>query len=107
MKNHSTDFSDVLIIGCGGAGLRSAIEVKKNNLSVKVIGKRCKQDAHTGLAAGGVNAAFGNLDLNDSWEHHFVDTYLEGYEIGDYQLIETMVKHAPKAVSQIKSGELI
>ena len=37
--NHVVDNSDVLIIGCGGAGLRAAIEVKENNLSVKVLGK--------------------------------------------------------------------
>ena len=38
---------------------------------------RChKTDAHTVLAAGGINAALGNLDKEDSWEQHFIDTYL-------------------------------
>jgi len=46
--------------------LRAAIEVKSQNLSVKVLGKRSKYDAHTVLAAGGINASFGNLDYEDS-----------------------------------------
>ena len=61
LKDHSTDISNVLVIGCGGAGLRSAIEAKLSGLTVKVLGKRSKFDSHTVLAAGGVNAAFGNV----------------------------------------------
>ena len=82
MDMRNTDISNILIIGCGGAGLRAAIEAKNNNLSVKILGKRNKNDAHTTLAAGGINAAFGNLDKEDSWLEHFADTYFEGYEIG-------------------------
>ena len=66
--NHLTQVSNVLVIGCGGAGLRAAIEVKLRGLDVSVLGKRVKTDAHTVLAAGGINAAFGNVDPEDSWE---------------------------------------
>ena len=95
------DISNILIIGCGGAGLRAAIEAKMNNLSVKVLGKRPKNDAHTTLAAGGINAALANLDEEDSWLEHFADTYLEGYEIGDPDLIEYMAKNSPEHVLEI------
>ena len=101
MNNYLTDISNILVIGCGGAGLRAAIEVKKNNLSVKVLGKRPKNDSHTVLAAGGINASFGNLDHCDSWEEHFADTYLEGYKVGDPDLIEIMAKKAIDAVTEI------
>ena len=101
IQNHLTDVTNVLVIGCGGAGLRAAIEVKAQNLSVKVLGKRSKYDAHTVLAAGGINASFGNLDSEDSWLHHFADTYLEGYGIGDPKLIEIMAKNSLEAVSEI------
>ena len=94
-------FSDVLVIGSGGAGLRSAIEVKLMDLSVTVLGKRNKNDVHTGLAAGGINAAFGNIDTNDSWEQHFVDTFVEGYGLGDPKLIEIMTKESPELVLEI------
>ncbi|AQL31350.1 succinate dehydrogenase [Prochlorococcus sp. RSP50] len=95
--------SNVLVIGCGGAGLRAAIEVKKNGLDVCILGKRPKTDAHTVLAAGGINAALGNLDKDDSWQHHFTDTYLEGYGIGDPSKIEIMAKEAPNVVKEIDS----
>ncbi len=101
MDIRNTDISNILIIGCGGAGLRAAIEAKNNNLSVKILGKRNKNDAHTTLAAGGINAAFGNLDKEDSWLEHFADTYFEGYEIGDPDLIEYMAKNSPQHVLEI------
>ncbi len=115
-KDHLTQISNVLVIGCGGAGLRSAIEIKKSGLDVCILGKRPKTDAHTVLAAGGINAALGNLDKEDSWEQHFIDTYLEGYGIGDPLKVEIMAKEAPSLVKEIdkwganlaklKNGEL-
>ena len=101
INNHTTQISNVLVIGCGGAGLRAAIAVKNSGLQVSVIGKRIKTDAHTVLAAGGINAAFGNLDSEDSWEHHFADTFFEGYGIGDESQIEIMAKEAPELVIEI------
>ena len=65
------------------------------------FGKRPKTDAHTVLAAGGINAALGNLDKEDTWEHHFIDTYLEGYGIGDPLKVEIMAKEAPYLVKEI------
>ena len=115
-KEHLTQISNILVIGCGGAGLRSAIEIKKAGLDVCILGKRPKTDAHTVLAAGGINAALGNLDKEDSWEQHFVDTYLEGYGIGDPSKVELMAKESPLLVKEIdkwganfaklKNGEL-
>ena len=60
-----------------------------------------KKDAHTVLAAGGINAAFGNVDPEDSWQQHFVDTYLEGYQLGDPSQIEIMAKESPLLVKEI------
>ena len=100
-NKHITHFSNVLVIGCGGSGLRAAIEVKKKGLDVSILGKRPKTDAHTVLAAGGINAAFGNLDKEDSWQQHFIDTYLEGYCIGDPNKVEIMAKEAPSLVEEI------
>ena len=115
-KEHLTQITNVLVIGCGGAGLRSAIEIKKADLDVYILGKRPKTDAHTVLAAGGINAALGNLDKEDSWEQHFIDTYLEGYGLGDPLKVEIMAKESPSLVKEIdkwganfaklKNGEL-
>ncbi len=101
IKDHLTNITNVLVIGCGGSGLRSAIEIKKAGLDVCILGKRPKTDAHTVLAAGGINAALGNLDKDDSWEQHFIDTYLEGYGIGDPLKIEIMAKESPLLVKEI------
>ncbi|AIY00002.1 hypothetical protein ART_0403 [Arthrobacter sp. PAMC 25486] len=46
----------VLVIGTGGAGLRACIELAEAGLDVLAVGKRRKHDAHTTLAAGGINA---------------------------------------------------
>ena len=101
LHKNLTQISNVLVIGCGGAGLRAAIEVKKLGLDVKILGKRPKSDSHTVLAAGGINAALANLDKEDSWQQHFIDTYLGGYGIADPSKIELMAKEAPLLVKEI------
>ncbi len=99
----SNYISNVLVIGCGGAGLRSAIEICNLGLKVCILGKRAKNDSHTVLAAGGINAAFGNLDDDDSWEQHFADTYIEGYGIGEAEQIELLTKDSLDVVQEIDS----
>ena len=101
MNKNNTHVSNVLVIGTGGAGLRAAIEAKKEGVDVIVLGKRIKEDAHTVLAAGGINAAFGNVDPQDSWEQHFADTMLEGYGLADPRSVEIMAKESPELVSEI------
>ena len=102
MINHySTQVSNILVIGSGGAGLRAAIQAKMSGLDVVIIGKRNKVDVHTCLAAGGINAAFGNIDCDDNWEHHFADTYNEGYGLGEPGQIELMAKESPILVKEI------
>ena len=101
MNDYSTEISNILIIGSGGAGLRAGIEAKFNGLKVHILSKRSKNDAHTVLAAGGINASFGNLDKKDCWQQHFVDTYEEGYGIGNPKIIEIMAKESPKMVEEI------
>jgi succinate dehydrogenase / fumarate reductase flavoprotein subunit len=70
-------------------------------VEVTVIGKRRKGDVHTVLAAGGINAAFGNVDPQDSWEQHFADTMIEGYNLGEPRMVELMAKEAPDVVKEI------
>ena len=99
--NNTTQISNILVIGCGGEGLRAAIEVKLAGLQVSVLGKRAKTDSHTVLAAGGINAAFGNVDQEDSWERHFADTYIEGYELRHpiIERINTNIEYVPNDIS--------
>ena len=101
MNTHTTQISNVLIIGSGGAGLRAAIEAKQQGMDVIVLGKRQRTDVHTVLAAGGINAAFGNVDPDDSWEQHFADTYIEGYGLSEPEVVEIMAKESPALVEEI------
>ena len=101
INKHNTQISNVLVIGSGGAGLRAAIEAKMLGMEVTVLGKRQKTDVHTVLAAGGINAAFGNVDKEDSWEQHFADTYIEGYGLSEPEVVEIMAKESPQRVLEI------
>ena len=101
MNNNLTQISNVLVIGSGGAGLRAAIEAKQMGMEVTVLGKRQSTDVHTVLAAGGINAAFGNVDKDDSWEQHFADTFIEGYGLSEPEVVELMAKESPMLVEEI------
>ena len=101
MNNNLTQISNGLVIGSGGAGLRAAIEAKLLGMEVTVLGKRQSTDVHTVLAAGGINAAFGNVDKEDSWEQHFADTFIEGYGLSEPEVVELMAKESPTLVTEI------
>lgn len=73
----------VLVVGTGGSGLRAAIELAESGVDVLAVGKRLPSDAHTTLAAGGINAALATMDAADSWHQHAADTLEEGYLLGD------------------------
>lgn len=98
---HRTNISNVLIIGSGGAGLRAAIASHMAGAEVVVLGKRMRNDAHTVLASGGINAALGTVDPEDSWIQHFVDTYKEGYYLADPRTVELLTQEAPARVMEL------
>lgn len=54
----------VLVLGAGGSGLRAAIELTERGVDALVVSKRPRVDAHTSLAAGGINAALATIDPN-------------------------------------------
>ena len=92
---------NVLVIGTGGAGLRAAIAARQAGVDVVLIGKRSRLDAHTVLAAGGLNAALGTVDPQDSWQQHFADTMREGYSLSDARVVEIMTSEAPAAINEL------
>jgi succinate dehydrogenase / fumarate reductase, flavoprotein subunit len=96
-----TNASNVLVIGSGAAGLRAAIAAHEAGTEVLVVGKRQRRDAHTVLASGGINAALGNRDPDDSWQQHFADTLREGYHLSDPRVVEIMAREASRAVREL------
>jgi succinate dehydrogenase / fumarate reductase, flavoprotein subunit len=99
-ETHTYD-TDVLVIGTGGAGLRAAIELHDLGRRVLVLGKRPKADAHTVLAAGGINAALGTMDPEDSWAIHAADTLKEGRFLGNPRAVELLCREAPRAIDEL------
>src|SRR3989442_15944397 len=89
---------NVLVIGSGAAGLRAAIAATEAGSQVLLVGKRDRLDAHTVLAAGGINAVLGTRDPQDSWEQHFADTLREGYFLGHPRVVEVIGPQAPDDV---------
>src|SRR3982074_264234 len=92
---------NVLVIGSGAAGLRAAIAATEAGSQVLVVGKRDRLDAHTVLAAGGINAGVGAPAPEGSWEQHLADALREGYFIGHPRVVEIMAREAPDAVREL------
>jgi succinate dehydrogenase / fumarate reductase flavoprotein subunit len=102
MKNIlRTNVTNILVIGSGGAGLRAAITAHGKGAEVVVLGKRFKKDAHTVLAAGGINAALATIDVEDTWQQHYADTLKEGYFLGDPHAVEILTREAPELVKEL------
>jgi succinate dehydrogenase / fumarate reductase flavoprotein subunit len=98
---HRTATANVLVIGTGGAGWRAAIAATEAGAQPRMLGKRPQLDAHTVLAAGGINAALGTRDPEDSWEQHFADTWREGYFLGNPRMIEILARESPPIVREL------
>jgi succinate dehydrogenase/fumarate reductase flavoprotein subunit len=92
---------DVLVVGSGSAGLRAAIEAHDAGAHVLIISKSKKEDPHTVLARGGINAALGTMDPEDNWMVHAADTLREGEFLADYERVEILCKKAPDAVNEL------
>ena len=98
---HRTATANVLVIGTGAAGWRAAIAATQAGVEPRMLAKRASSDAHTVLASGGINAALGTRDPDDSWQQHFADTVREGYLLGDPRRVETMARESPDAVLEL------
>ncbi len=95
--------SDVLVVGAGGAGCRSAIEASNYNVQVCLLTKDLLGKAHTVMAEGGINAALGNLDPEDNWMSHGQDTCRAGAYLNNQRLVEILVKSAPDMVFDLEN----
>ncbi|MFD5600221.1 FAD-binding protein [Leucobacter sp. NPDC058333] len=94
--------TSVLVIGTGGAGLRASIELAERGVQVLAVGKRRAHDAHTTLAAGGINAALGTMDPEDSWQQHAADTLRESYFLADPAIVETVTRNAARGIEDLE-----
>ena len=93
---------DALIIGGGGSGMRTSLELAKSGLNTAVISKVFPTRSHTVSAQGGITCAIQSADPNDDWRWHMYDTVKGSDYIGDQDAIEYMCSEGPKAVYELE-----
>ena len=94
--------TSVLVIGTGGSGLRAAIELAEEGVDVLAVGKRQKSDAHTSLAAGGINAALSTMDEEDTWQQHAADTLKESYLLANPHTVQIVAEGAARGIEDLE-----
>lgn len=92
----------VLVIGTGGSGLRAAIELAERGMDVLAVGKRPSADAHTSLAAGGINAPLATMDPDDTWQQHAADTLTESYLLAGPRTVQIVAKGASRGIEDLE-----
>ena len=92
---------DAVIVGAGGAGLRSAIQLSEAGLKTAVLSKVFPTRSHTVAAQGGVAASLGNSE-EDHWHWHMYDTVKGSDWLGDQDAIEFMVRKANECVVELE-----
>ena len=85
-KNNIKEF-DALIVGGGGSGMRTSLELAKSGLNTAVISKVFPTRSHTVSAQGGITCAIQSADPNDDWRWHMYDTVKGSDYIGDQDAI--------------------
>lgn len=90
---------DVLVIGSGGAGLRAAVAVRKNNpnLTVVVATKMMPSRNATCMAEGGINGVT-DFSNGDSYKLHAYDTVKGGAYLVDQDAALKFCELAGKAI---------
>ncbi len=92
---------DVLVIGAGGGGLRSALQLSQAEAKVAVVSKVFPTRSHTVAAQGGINAALANVSP-DNWHWHMFDTVKGSDYLGDQDAIEYMCRAASHLVYELE-----
>ncbi|MDR0633713.1 MAG: succinate dehydrogenase flavoprotein subunit [Azoarcus sp.] len=92
---------DAVVVGAGGAGLRSAIQLSEAGLKTAVLSKVFPTRSHTVAAQGGVAASLGNSE-EDHWRWHMYDTVKGSDWLGDQDSIEYMCRKAVEVVVDLE-----
>jgi succinate dehydrogenase / fumarate reductase flavoprotein subunit len=92
---------DVIVVGAGGAGLRSTFGLAETGFKTACITKVFPTRSHTVAAQGGISAALGNMG-EDDWRWHMYDTVKGADWLGDQDAIEYMCKEATDAVIELE-----
>jgi succinate dehydrogenase / fumarate reductase flavoprotein subunit len=92
---------DAVVVGAGGAGMRTALELARANLRVAVLSKVFPTRSHTVAAQGGIAAPLAN-STEDNWHWHMYDTVKGADYLGDQDAIEYMCRRAIEVVVELE-----
>ncbi len=90
-------FTDVLVVGGGVAGLRTALGIP-DPLRVLVVTKDEVRESNSTYAQGGIA---GVLDPEDHFENHIADTLAAGKGLCDPEVVELMIREAPRRIGEL------
>ncbi|KAM0462437.1 hypothetical protein ACHAPV_003913 [Trichoderma viride] len=92
---------DAIVVGAGGAGLRSTMGLAEAGFKTACISKLFPTRSHTVAAQGGINAALGNMH-EDDWRWHMYDTVKGSDWLGDQDAIHYMTREAPASIIELE-----
>lgn len=107
--NPACIFTDVLVIGGGGAGLRAAIEAEARGAKVLLLTKgNLGSSGVTAIACSDRMAFHVTLPETepggpDNWRYHADDIYVIGGYVSDYDLAETLARNSADAFTFLDS----
>src|SRR3954469_15616516 len=90
-------FTDVLVIGAGIAGIRAALEVPAD-LRVLVLNKDRLDESNSTYAQGGIA---GVMSPEDKFENHIDDTLNAGGGLCNPAVVEMVVREAPAHINDL------
>jgi L-aspartate oxidase len=96
-KRIGHQFTDVLIIGSGLAGLRAAAAVDPRQ-SMLIVTKDSLRQSNSNYAQGGIASV---TDPEDRFEDHVTDTLVAGADLCDERIVELVVHEAPQRINEL------
>ena len=97
LKELPHHFTDVLVIGGGIAGFRTALGIPEP-YRVLVVTKDEVRESNSHYAQGGIA---GVLDPEDRFDNHIADTLAAGKGLCDPEVVETVVREAPRRIGEL------
>ena len=89
---------DVLIVGGGIAGLRSALEARRQGSNVAVVSKTHPLRSHSCTAQAGIN---GVIRTDDTWQAFAADVVNAGDYLNEQPAVEVLCREAGPAVLEL------